>query len=68
MQKCPKVDYDEKDVKKFENHIKNIGGFYEAIKRKEKSHIEEVEKWKESKVVPGTAGVAGGTTQSVKTT
>ena len=43
-QKCPKLDYDEKDVKKFENHLKNIGGFSEAVKRRHKNHVEEVAK------------------------
>ena len=30
-QKCPKLDYDEKVVKKFESYLKNIGGFSEAV-------------------------------------
>ena len=65
-QKCPKLDYDEKDVKKFENHLKNIGGFSEAMERRHKSHVEKVAKWSESKVVPVPAVAAGGTTQLVK--
>ena len=43
-QKCPKLDYDEKDVKKFENHLKNIGGFSEAMERRHKNHVEKVAK------------------------
>ena len=34
--KCPKVEYSEKDVQRFEKHIKNIGGFKEAIWEREK--------------------------------
>ena len=41
-QKCPKLDYDKKVVKKFDNHLENIGGFHEAIERREKSHREKV--------------------------
>ena len=76
--KCLKIGYDEKDVQRFEIHIKNIGGFKEAIWAKEKRLRDEVEQIRnqglkevakiiESKIVPGTAGVAGGTTQLVKT-
>ena len=36
--KCPKLDYDEKVVKKFESYLKNIGGFSEAVERREKSY------------------------------
>ena len=32
-QKCPKLDYDEKVVKKFKSYLKTIGGFREAIER-----------------------------------
>ena len=77
IQKCPKIEYDEKDVQRFEIHIKNIGGFKEAIWARMKRLGEEVEqienqgltevaKMIESKIVPGTAVVAGGTTQLVK--
>ena len=41
MQKCPKLDYDEKAVKKFEIYLKTIGGFSEAIERREKSYLEK---------------------------
>ena len=34
-QKYPKLDYDEKVVKK-ENNLKNIGGFSEAVERRVK--------------------------------
>ena len=64
-QKCPKLDYDEKVVNKVERHFENIGGFHEAIERREKGHREKVAKWCESKVVPvpAPAVAAGGTTQ-----
>ena len=67
-QKCPKLDYDKKVVKKFERHLENIGGFHEAIERREKSHREKVAKWCESKLVPvpAPAVAAGGTTQLSK--
>ena len=45
-QKCPKLDYDEKVIRKFENHLESIGGFSEATKRREKNHVVEVETWK----------------------
>ena len=65
-QKCPTLDCDEKDVNKFENHLKNIGGFSEAMERTYKSNVEKVANWSESKVVPAPAVGAGGTTQLVK--
>ena len=76
--KCPKAEYSEDDVKRFERFIKNIGGFQEAIWARDKRLREEVEnirakeltevvKLLENKVVPGAAGVPGGTTQLVKT-
>ena len=67
-QKFPRLDYDENAVKKFETHLKNIGVFSEAVKRRHKNHVEEVAKWSESKVVtvPAPAVAAGGTTQLPK--
>ena len=65
-------------MKRFEKFIKNIRGFQEAIWARYKRLREEAEqirvkeltevvKLLENKVVPGAAGVAGGTTQLVKT-
>ena len=77
--KCPKVEYSEDDVKRFEKFIKNIGGFQEAIWARDKRLREEDSKVRakeltelakllnENKVVPGAAGAAGGKTQLVKT-
>ena len=76
--KCPKFEYSEKEVKRFEKFIKNIGGIQEALWARYKRLREETEKIRakeltevvrllnENKVVPRIAGVAGGTTQLVK--
>ena len=42
--KCPKLEYSEEDVKKFERHLKRIGGFKEAWWARKKKKIEEEEK------------------------
>ena len=34
--KCPKVEYSDKDVNKFEHYLKRIGGFKEAVWAREK--------------------------------
>ena len=38
--KCPKLAYDDEDVKKFENYIKRIGGFKEAVWARKKKNKE----------------------------
>ena len=77
--KCPKVEYSEDDVKRFERYIKNIGGFKEAVWARDKRLREEEQKIRakelteakallnENKVIPEVAGAEGGTTQLVKT-
>ena len=42
--KCPKLEYGEEDVKKFENYLKRIGGFKEALWARKKKNKEENEK------------------------
>ena len=42
--KCPKVEYSEEDVKRFERYIKNIGGFKEALWARYRKKVEEAEK------------------------
>ena len=42
--KCPKLEYGEEDVKKFERYLKRIGGFKEALWARKKKKIEENEK------------------------
>ena len=68
VQKCQKLDYDERVIKKFERHLENIGGFQEAIERREMSHREKIAKWVESKTVPNPVQAVGtgGTTQLSK--
>ena len=65
--KCPKLDHDEKAVKKFETYLKSMEGFSEAVERRHKNHVQKVAKWTEPKVVvPAPAVAAGGTTQLTK--
>ena len=49
-QKCPKVEYSEDDVKKFERYIENIGGFQEAIQEREKRLRDEAVKFRVKKL------------------
>ena len=43
--KCPqKIAYGDEDVKKFENYLKRIEGFKEAVQAREKKNKEENEK------------------------
>ena len=42
--KCPKLAYDSEDMKKFENYLKRIKGFKEAVWAREKKNREENEK------------------------
>ena len=44
--KCPKIGYGDEDVKKFENYLKRIGGFKEALWARDKKNKEENEKIK----------------------
>ena len=41
--KCPKLEYGEEDVKKFERYLKRIGGFKEALWARKKKKTEEDE-------------------------
>ena len=67
--KCPKLAYGDEDVKKFENYLKRIGGFKEAVQAREKKREEKrasefvtlVKLALDSKVTPGV--VQGGATQ-----
>ena len=42
--KCSKIGYSDEDVKKFENYLKRIGGFKEALWARDKKNREENEK------------------------
>ena len=42
--KCPKLEYGEEDVKKFERYLKSIGGFKEAVLARENKIREENKK------------------------
>ena len=64
--KCPKLEYNENGIKRFLDYLQNIGGFDEALKRREKSYWENRAKWSNSKAGTVTSGTAGGTTQIVK--
>ena len=71
--KCPKLAYSDEDVKRFENYLKRIGGFKEAVWAREKKREEKrasefaalVKLALESKVTLGA--MPAGTTQLVKT-
>ena len=43
--KCPRVEYDEKGVKRFKNHLKNLGGFDACLRRGYKKYKQEIEGW-----------------------
>ena len=64
--KCPKLEYDASGIKRFVDHLQNIGGFDEALKRREKSYWKNRARWSKSKAGTETSGTAGGTTQLVK--
>ena len=36
--KCPRLEYDAAGVKRFEDYLQNIGGFDEALNRREKKY------------------------------
>ena len=42
--KCPKITYDEEDVKMFETYLKRVVGFKEAFWARDKKEKEENEK------------------------
>ena len=42
--KCPKLEYGDDDVEKFETYLKRIGGFKEVLWAREKKNREENEK------------------------
>ena len=43
--KCPKVEYDERGVKRFKTHLKNIGGFDASVKKREKEYRQQMAEW-----------------------
>ena len=75
--KCTGIEYESDTVKKFEMYLKEIGGFKEALWRREKEKEIEREKIRAKEMVEaaaaaaqagtaGTAGTAGGVAQIVK--
>ena len=72
--KCTGIEYESDTVKKFEMYLKEIGGFKEAIWRREKEVKREKIRAKEmveasaaaQAGTAGTAGIAGGVAQIVK--
>jgi len=64
--KCPKLEYDATDIKRFEDHVQNIGGFDEALERREKRYWKNRAKWSKNEAGTVTLGTAGRTTQLVK--
>ena len=60
--KCPKLEYDENGIKRFVDHLQNIGGFDEALKRREKSYWEKRAEWSKSKEASETAIATEGIT------
>ena len=72
---CPRLKYDKETVQEFEIYLKEIGGFKEAIWKRQKEierekiraqEMIEAAKVVESNTAPVAAGIAGGTTQLVK--
>ena len=73
--KCTGIEYESDIVKKFEMYLKEIGGFKEALWRREKEKEIEREMIRAKEMVEaaaaqagtaGTAGTAGGVAQIVK--
>ena len=64
--KCPQLEYDASGIKRFVDYLQNIGGFDEALERREKRYWENRAKWSKSEAGTVTSGTAGGTTQLVK--
>ena len=62
--KCPRVEYDADGVRRFEDHIQNIGGFDAALKRREMTYWKNRAEW--SRIETRTSRTAGETTQLVK--
>ena len=45
--KCPKIEYDERDVNKFKNHLKNLGEFDTSLRQGYKRYKQEIHEWTE---------------------
>ena len=64
--KCPRLEYDVVGIRRFGDHLQNIGGFDEALKRREKTYWKNRAEGSKNETGAGTSGTAGGTTQLVK--
>ena len=67
-QKCPKVKYDRESVKEFEIYLEEVGGFKEAIWKREKENKIEMEKIRAKEMVEAARAVESSTVAAVAAT